>query len=129
MTPQRREVYEVLRGSYDHPTATDVFMRAKERMPSISLATVYNCLDALVGHGFIRQVNIDRTSTRFCTNLNEHVHFHCEDCGQVMDVFPKEDLTAAQLWKLPEGSQVTRVDIAIHGRCPDCAEKKLPSRV
>ena len=42
LTPQRREVYEVLLAQRDHPTATEVFMRAKQRMPSISLATVYN---------------------------------------------------------------------------------------
>ena len=29
LTPQRREVYEVLLAQRDHPTATEVFMRAK----------------------------------------------------------------------------------------------------
>lgn len=124
MTPQRREVFEVLRSSQDHPTATDVFIRAKERMPSISLATVYNCLEALVGHGLIRQVNIDRGSSRFCNNMKDHVHFHCERCGKVLDVFPRYESEVSQMWKLPEGADVTRVDIAMHGCCPECTSPR-----
>ena len=38
-------------------------------MPEISMATVYNCLDALVKCGLVRQVNLDRGATRF---LPEH---------------------------------------------------------
>ena len=36
----------------DHPTAEEVFIRAKRGMPEISMATVYNCLDALVRSGW-----------------------------------------------------------------------------
>ncbi len=124
MTPQRSLVHEVLRASHDHPTATDVFIRAKDRMPGISLATVYNCLDTLVEHRLIRQVNLERSSTRFCANLNDHVHFHCESCGAVADAQPLDLIEAPKLWKLPKGSRVTKLDVAIRGLCPECAKKK-----
>ena len=58
LTPQRREVYNVLLEDRDHPTATEVFLRAKKRVPSISLATVYNCLETLVECGLAKQVNV-----------------------------------------------------------------------
>ena len=45
MTRQRWEVYRLLMDQRDHPTANDVFMRIKDRLPNISLATVYNCLE------------------------------------------------------------------------------------
>ena len=96
MTPQRREVYEVLMEHQDHPTATEVFMRVKERMPAISLATVYNCLDTLSGAGCIIQVNVDREPSRYCGNLSPHGHFHCEACGTVLDVQLKEGAEAAR---------------------------------
>ena len=54
MTPQRQVVYEILMSSRDHPTATEVFIRVQERMPSISLATVYNCLDTLAAAGIVK---------------------------------------------------------------------------
>ncbi len=37
-TRQRKEVFEVVAGSYDHPTADEIFERAKKRMPEISFA-------------------------------------------------------------------------------------------
>ena len=53
-TPQRQQVYGVLLHKRDHPTAEEVFIRAKRAMPEISHATVYNCLDALVKCGLAR---------------------------------------------------------------------------
>jgi len=127
MTPQRREIYEVLRMSHDHPTATEILNRAKERIPGISLATVYNCLETLTGHGLVRQVNVDRSCSRYCANLEDHVHFYCESCGAVVDAPPLEDVSATRLWKLPMGSSVTRLDVAIHGLCPDCTTRQQTS--
>jgi Fe2+ or Zn2+ uptake regulation protein len=123
MTPQRRQVLDVLQESCDHPTAIEVFMRAKERMPGISLATVYNCLETLTDHGMIRQVNLERASSRYCANLQEHVHFHCENCGLVIDAPPLEIIDAKKLWGLPDGVTLTGMDVAIRGRCPDCTKK------
>ena len=40
-TSQRQHVYEVLLSQRDHPSAEEVFMRAKQSKPEISMATVY----------------------------------------------------------------------------------------
>src|SRR5258706_13500797 len=85
-TPQRQHVYDVLLQKLDHPTAEEVFIRAKRQMPDISHATVYNCLDALVQCGLVRQVQLERGATRFCPNMEEHAHYHCGECGAVFDV-------------------------------------------
>ena len=121
MTKQRREVFDILSESTDHPTATEVFERVKTRMPSISLATVYNCLETLTTCGLINQVNLDRSPSRFCANLAEHVHFHCDSCGKVVDADPLQRLRAETFWALPEGAKVTDLSVAIRGKCPDCA--------
>ena len=55
-------------------------MRSKERMPSISLATVYNCLEVLVGHELVKQVNFDRSPTRYCPNLGPSKYFYVKRC-------------------------------------------------
>lgn len=120
MTKQRQRVFDVLVESRDHPTATDVFVRVKDRLPGISLATVYNCLDTLTQHGLVKQVNLDRAPSRYCANLEDHVHFHCERCGRVVDAPPLHALDPASIWALPEGAVVTGVDVSIRGICPDC---------
>ena len=124
MTPQRRLVYEVLMKSNDHPTAAEVFIRVKNSMDSISLATVYNCLDTLVGVGAIKQVNLDREPSRYCGNLNPHAHFHCESCASVLDIDLKEGAEASKSVKLPRGAKAEKFEIAVRGICPKCARQK-----
>ncbi|MEI7957776.1 MAG: Fur family transcriptional regulator [Verrucomicrobiota bacterium] len=121
LTPQRRYVYEALMEKRDHPTALEVFLRAKERMPSISLATVYNCLDALTESGLIRQVNCDRASSRYCPNLVPHGHFFCKECAAVFDVPLKPSLE--ETWEVPAGTLVSLAEITLRGMCPACAQK------
>jgi Fe2+ or Zn2+ uptake regulation protein len=119
-TPQRRRVYEVLLQKRDHPTADEVFVRAKRQMPEISHATVYNCLDALVECGLVRQVQLDRGATRFCPNMREHCHFYCDQCETVFDVdLPAQ---APDGVALPKGFRARRFEIAIRGLCSDCAK-------
>ncbi len=122
-TPQREHVYAVLLRKRDHPTAEEVFIRAKRGMPDISMATVYNCLDALVACGLARQVTLERGATRFCPNMREHIHFYCDQCESVFDI----DLPAEPGIALPKGYRADRYDIAIHGRCPACANWKRSS--
>jgi Fe2+ or Zn2+ uptake regulation protein len=121
-TPQRQHVYDVLLQRQDHPTAEEVFIRAKRDMPEISMATVYNCLDALVRSSLARQVKVDRGATRFCPNMREHCHFYCDTCESVFDIdFPEKGSMAVPL---PKGFKAARFEIAIHGTCPDCAGSK-----
>ena len=121
-TPQRQHVYAVLVRKRDHPTAEEVFIRAKREMPDISMATVYNCLDALVRCGLVRQVALERGAARFCSNMLDHCHFYCDACDHVYDI----DVPPNTGIPLPPGYQAARLDIAIHGRCPACAPATAP---
>jgi Fur family peroxide stress response transcriptional regulator len=120
-TPQRQHVYEVISQKRDHPTAEEVFIRAKQVMPDISMATVYNCLDALVQCGLVRHVHLNRGASRYCPNMREHCHFYCDACGGVFDI----DLPAEQsALRMPQGFKASHYEIAIHGDCPACGSKK-----
>ena len=117
-TRQRELVYGILVDQPDHPTADEVFARAKRDIPSISLATVYNCLETLVQCNLVKQVNFERQPTRFCPNTHEHAHFHDEATGRVYDI----DLDARTLAKLkamlPEGYEANSVHITFRGKAP-----------
>jgi Fur family peroxide stress response transcriptional regulator len=127
-TLQRREVYDELMAQRDHPTATEVFLRVKEKVPSISLATVYNCLETLATAGLVKQVSLERGPARYCPNLEAHGHFHCSDCGCVIDVRLPEFNTLVTGWSLPEGALVVDHEVTLRGICPDCSSKSLPER-
>lgn len=117
-TPQREHVYRVLVEKRDHPTAEEVFIRAKAGKPEISMATVYNCLDALVKCGVVKQVAVQRGAARFCPNMKRHGHFYCETCHGVFDVDVPEGRPEGI--HMPRGFKVDHYEIAIHGVCADC---------
>jgi Fe2+ or Zn2+ uptake regulation protein len=119
MTRQRQEIYRILIEHRDHPTANEVFMRAKDQLPNLSLATVYNCLEALVQHGIIRQVNFERESSRYCPNLREHGHFHDADTGVIHDVDFKPGFKLSDILNLPPGIVIDDVEITLRGKLPE----------
>ena len=124
-TAQRSLVYEVLSGhAKEHPTADEIFMRAKQEKPDISMATVYNCLDALVKHNLIRQMHLDRVATRYCPNMHEHAHFLCEVCGAVTDLEGAAKPRSSG-FKVPSGYKIAQVEMNMRGVCPDCADKEV----
>ncbi len=122
MTPQRRHVYAVLREKMDHPTADQVFLRAKESMPEISMATVYNCLDTLVKCDMVKQVNTDRGAKRYCCNMQPHSHFYCDECGSVYDILQTIEPEDAN-FRIPRGFKMQTIETNLHGKCPECSGK------
>lgn len=120
-TQQRRLVFDTLAHTEDHPTAVQVFLRVKEKMPAISLATVYNCLETLATCGLVRQVNVDREATRYCANQADHGHFVCTKCGRVDDVMMPNRASLTRLWQLPPDYEITQSEVSLRGLCPSCA--------
>ena len=114
-TRQREVVYEAILSKRDHPTADEIFARAKNEMPTISLATVYNCLDTLVHCDLVKQVHLERESTRYCPNLAEHAHFHDNDSGQIFDVQLDKSTIDQLAALLPKGFEISSVDITFRG--------------
>lgn len=114
-TPQRELVYHVLLRKRDHPTADEVFARVKSELPTISLATVYNCLETLVTCNLVRQVNFERGPTRYCPNLQPHAHFHDEATGKTHDIDLPPALLAQVKSVLPPGFDASSVEITFRG--------------
>ena len=121
MTEQRRAVFDAIMTRRDHPTAVEVFTRVREKKPSISLATVYNCLETLSDCGLVKTVNLERGPARYCPNLEEHAHFHCEQCGAVLDLPLRARRQPHDVWVLPEQLSITHHEVAFRGVCPRCA--------
>ena len=115
-TPQREVVYDVLLRKRDHPTADEVFARVKSGLPSISLATVYNCLDTLVQCDLVRAVNFERSPTRYCPNLRPHAHFHDEQTGKTHDIDLPPELLEKVSSVLPVGYDAKSVEIIFRGK-------------
>lgn len=113
-TPQREVVYRTLLAERNHPTAEELFSRVKSQLHGISLATVYNCLEALVNCGLVKQVNLERGLSRYCPNLKEHAHLHNEATGEVYDIDLPSSLLEQIRSLLPPEAQACSIEINFH---------------
>jgi Fur family peroxide stress response transcriptional regulator len=118
-TPQREVVYDVLLRKRDHPTADEVFARVKGELPTISLATVYNCLETLVQCNLVRAVNFERSPTRYCPNLRPHAHFHDEQTGRTFDIDLPPTVLDQVNTVLPRGFDASSVEITFRGKATE----------
>ncbi len=115
-TKQREQIFSILLNKRDHPTADEIYARSRKEMPSISLATVYNCLDTLTESGLIRAVNFEREPTRYCPNLVQHAHFYCKSTGEIVDIELNATLLKELKKALPEGYDVENIEITYEGQ-------------
>jgi len=58
-----------------------------------------------VSHNIVRQVNLDRESSRYCPNLSDHCHFQDEASGKIHDVVFKEGVKLEDILELPKGNR------------------------
>ncbi len=89
LTAQRRAVAEAFEGEHVHLSADDVLTRARRRLPEISLATVYNTLNELVGLGEVQTVHVGQGRPRYDPTPGAHDHLVCLGCGEIHDVYPR----------------------------------------
>ena len=125
ITPQRIAICELLATSDEHPTAAMIFDELKPRFASLSLATVYNTLDALVGLGVVNVLGHAGDDTvHYDADTEPHVNLACISCSKIIDIPSEhvnhldEEITSASGYKLL-GARVL-----YYGLCPSCQQKR-----
>jgi len=115
LTLQRLAVAQVILREHVHLTAEQVLARAREIMPEISRATVYNTLRLFADHGLVRELAIDAGRTVFDSNVAPHHHLYDIDTRELTDVDAAE-LELIGNPKLPVGFDLQGVDIVLRVR-------------
>lgn len=120
ITKQRQAVLKVIRDSHEHLTANQVFDKARDFLPGISFATVYNSLRYLKQEGLIGEVRFGTDASRYDRTLTRHDHAVCNGCGKLIDIdLPiPDDL-------LKKGERLSKfkadsIEVVLRGRCPEC---------
>ena len=127
LTHQRMEIFREVAQAGDHPDAEKVFQGVRERMPTVSLDTVYRTLWWLKELGLIKTLGPPRERTRFDANLSRHHHFICIQCGLTRD-FYSDKFDKLKLPKTVQSigyAEMTQVEVK--GVCHKCAAKEKPN--
>jgi Fur family peroxide stress response transcriptional regulator len=121
MTPQRHAILGYLLDSMSHPTADDIYKALGDRFPSMSVATVYNNLRVFIDSGLIRELTYGDDSSRFDSDMSDHYHAICDQCGIIVD-FEHPPLHEVEHTAAKETAfQVRGHRLEVHGLCPACA--------
>jgi Fe2+ or Zn2+ uptake regulation protein len=121
LTAQRRAVAEALSGENVHLTIEEIHDAARERLPEISRATVYNTVNELAAMGEIAAVGAAGRATRYDANAAyPHHHLVCDRCGALRDVQPQGHERLGLPPSDRHGFELTGVDIVFRGVCPSC---------
>jgi Fe2+ or Zn2+ uptake regulation protein len=123
LTPHREAVHAYLASVNHHPTAEEVYLAVKAQGSRLSLATVYNALEALVEAGLASKLAFGDGSSRYDIRTDQHDHIHCLGCGMLRDLPPR--LRRESLGDVPEaGFQVTGYRLELLGYCAACRQRQ-----
>lgn len=85
-TRQRTLILNIVKNSYDHLSADEIYILARNEMPGIALATVYNNLNTLYNTGQIGKVKIPDSADLYDRSPILHDHLICSECKSVKDI-------------------------------------------
>ena len=121
MTRQRRIILEELQKPGRHFSADEVFTAVRQRIPNISLATVYRNLEVLAEAGLIAQFVTSDGLRRYDVGPRRHYHFYCVECGGIWDLsadlFPDFEAIA----KGTSGFRILGHVLEFEGICSNCS--------
>jgi Fur family iron response transcriptional regulator len=110
---QRVAIGEFVLHTATHPSADEVLIEARKRLPSISVATIYNTLHLFVEHGLLRTLELSPSHTVYDPCMAPHHHFIDDQTGDIRDIpFDAVNVTHNQL----DGFDVREVQVILRGR-------------
>ncbi len=120
VTPQRLAVARLLEEFGEHATAETVHRRVQERVPGVSLPTVYATLDLLEDLGLIRRLLTESGAVVYDPKTKAHHHLVCSSCGAVLDIEADVDDSALMKAARRSGFRPEQAQIVVSGLCSGC---------
>ncbi|MEM3670169.1 MAG: Fur family transcriptional regulator [Thermoprotei archaeon] len=119
VTPQRLTVAKAVLNGRGHTSAEELYNRVKRLSPTISLATVYESLEALERSGLVTSFIVEPGKKVYDADTRPHINLVCRICGEITDVAmePKDLQAVSTLSQVSEFSDV-KISVTGHGVCP-----------
>ncbi|WP_417334575.1 Fur family transcriptional regulator [Halarcobacter sp.] len=118
VTPQRVAIVEELY-SNGHMNIDELYKKLLEKFPSISLATIYKNVNAMVEKVFLNEVKIPEAKSVYELAKEEHSHLVCSSCGKIEDITIDTSVLQSSI-KEESAFQIQNVDVVFSGLCKSC---------
>ncbi len=124
-TNQRVLLLEIIRQGEGHLDAFEIYRRAREKQPRLSLSTVYRALQKFKKLGLVEEVHFDENHHHYEVKPSaEHHHLVCLGCGRVIEFhYP---LARQVKRNVPEAKDfdIIGTEVRMTGYCPRCRQKR-----
>ena len=84
----------------------------KNSRKKISIATLYNTVNAFKKSGYLKEISLKGNKTFFDTNTKNHHHFYDEDSSQLIDI-KNQNVSVNNLPIAPKGKKIKDIEIII----------------
>tara|TARA_B110000467_G_C18141812_1_gene379216 strand:+ start:254 stop:670 length:417 start_codon:yes stop_codon:yes gene_type:complete len=115
-TKQRIKIAELLfnRPKTFHFTIEDLNknLNKKDNSENISLATIYNTIDAFKKAGHLKEILTNNNTSYFDTNISSHHHFYDDQTNELTDINFK-DVEVTKVPHAPKGKKIKDVEVII----------------
>ncbi|BAU29626.1 Fur family peroxide stress response transcriptional regulator [Aneurinibacillus soli] len=123
ITPQRCAILSYLLEHMNHPTVEEIYEALKYKLPTISVATIYNNLRLFKEINLVCELTYGDHANRFDANMKEHYHAVCTKCGSLADFsYPSIEKVEKQA-RDSTGFVIVDHRIEFYGICPRCSSK------
>jgi Fur family ferric uptake transcriptional regulator len=124
VTWQRRLLLDLISQAGGHLDADELFRRAKEREPRISLSTVYRNLRLFKKLGLVDERHLSENHHHYeIKSPTEHYHLVCLGCGRVIEFESPLLQQIKNQIRRENQFEVTGAEISLQGYCPRCRGK------
>lgn len=125
MTPQRQAILNIIATTSGHLTPAEIYSKAHQVHPSVSLVTTYRTLDILSELDLLCKVHSEKACHNYVLRkpVEHHHHLICSTCGIVQD-FSNCDLRELEEKLSKEtGFHISGHLLEFHGYCPNCRQE------
>ena len=84
----------------------------KDNSENISLATIYNTVDAFKKAGHLKEILTNNNTSYFDTNICSHHHFYDYQTNELTDI-NFDDVTVTKVPHAPKGKKIKDVEVII----------------
>jgi Fe2+ or Zn2+ uptake regulation protein len=123
VTSQRLVLDAVVAELDRHVTAEEVMRAAEQRLPGLSLPTVYATLELFEELGIVRRVPAAGGAVLYDPRTDDHHHLVCRACGAVVDLELSLDPAPAAAAARAAGATAERADVVVAGLCAACSPR------
>ncbi len=118
VTPQRLGILHLMHEA-GHISIEDLFTSIKKQFSSISLATLYKNIHAMLESSLIKEVKAPEAKARYEISKAPHAHLVCSECGEFKDIMYDVNHLAHSIAD-DNGYAINDTSLIISGTCPKC---------